>query len=71
MHAEYMGKIIKGVREFLAGESELTIGEFKNMFGYSRKFAVPVLEYLDSEMYTRRVGNARVAGSRLAETDEK
>jgi selenocysteine-specific elongation factor len=71
IHAEYMDKILKGVKDFLAGGSELTIGEFKNLFGFSRKFAVPVLEYLDSERYTRRVGNARVAGPRLKERDKK
>ncbi|MCD6380549.1 selenocysteine-specific translation elongation factor [bacterium] len=69
MHTEYMDKILKGVKDFLAGGSELTIGELKNMFGFSRKFAVPLLEYLDSERYTRRVGNARVAGPRLEERD--
>jgi selenocysteine-specific elongation factor len=71
IHAEYMNKILKSVRDFLATGSEMTIGKFKKMFDISRKFAVPILEYLDSERYTKRVGNARVAGPRLAETDEK
>jgi selenocysteine-specific elongation factor len=33
---------------------------FKNRFDVSRKFAIPLLEYLDRERVTRRIGNARV-----------
>jgi len=32
----------------------------------SRKFSVPVLEYLDHEGWTRRRGDLRVPGRRLA-----
>ena len=33
---------------------------FKARFGVSRKFAIPLLEWLDRERVTRRVGDARV-----------
>jgi selenocysteine-specific elongation factor len=33
---------------------------FKDRYGVTRKFAIPLLEYLDRERVTRRVGDARV-----------
>jgi selenocysteine-specific elongation factor len=33
---------------------------FKERFGVTRKFAIPLLEYLDRERVTRRVGDARL-----------
>jgi selenocysteine-specific elongation factor len=32
----------------------------KDRYGLTRKFAIPLLEYLDRERVTRRVGEARV-----------
>jgi selenocysteine-specific elongation factor len=44
-----------------AGEGgRLDVAAFKDRFGVSRKFAIPLLEYLDRERVTRRVGEARV-----------
>jgi selenocysteine-specific elongation factor len=39
---------------------KLDIGAFKELTGLSRKFAVPLLEYLDGQRITRRVGDERV-----------
>jgi len=36
------------------------VGEFKEWTGISRKYAIPLLEYLDRERVTRREGDARV-----------
>jgi selenocysteine-specific elongation factor len=38
----------------------LPIGAFKEITGVSRKYAIPLLEYLDREHLTRRVGDERV-----------
>jgi len=38
----------------------LDVGLFKTRFGVTRKFAIPLLEYLDRERVTRRVGDKRV-----------
>ncbi len=38
----------------------LPIAAFKELGGVSRKYAIPLLEYLDRERVTRRVGDARV-----------
>jgi selenocysteine-specific elongation factor len=39
---------------------KLPIAAFKEMAGISRKYAIPLLEYLDRERLTRRVGDERV-----------
>jgi selenocysteine-specific elongation factor len=38
----------------------IDVARFKDLAGVSRKYAIPLLEYLDRERVTRRVGDARV-----------
>ena len=38
----------------------MDVAMFKERYGITRKFAIPLLEYLDRERVTRRVGDARV-----------
>jgi len=42
-----------------AKSSRMDIALFKEITGVSRKYAIPLLEYLDRERVTRRVGDAR------------
>jgi selenocysteine-specific elongation factor len=37
----------------------MDVATFKELTGVSRKYAIPLLEYLDRERVTRRVGDAR------------
>ncbi len=39
---------------------KIDVARFKNMTGVSRKYAIPLLEYLDRERITRRVGDERL-----------
>lgn len=52
------------LRRMLAAEKtkspKIDVGRFKDLTGVSRKYAIPLLEYLDREHVTRRVGDARV-----------
>ena len=45
--------------EFFATKDELAPADFKDLTGLSRKFAIPLLEFMDKEKFTVRVGNAR------------
>ena len=38
----------------------LDVARFKELTGVSRKYAIPLLEYLDREHVTRRVGDERM-----------
>ena len=52
------------LRRKLAAEKsrspKLDVGRFKDLTGVSRKYAIPLLEYLDRERVTKRVGEERV-----------
>ena len=43
-----------------AGPVRLDVATFKERYAMSRKFAIPLLEYLDRERVTRRVGDTRL-----------
>ena len=55
---------LAGLRQKIADLKKTTatidVGRFKEITGVSRKYAIPLLEYLDRERVTRRVGNERV-----------
>jgi selenocysteine-specific elongation factor len=58
-------RAIAKLRELLQGQrrehgQRLTIVAFKELTGVTRKYAIPLLEYLDRERLTRRVGDERV-----------
>jgi selenocysteine-specific elongation factor len=40
--------------------ARLPVPAFKELTGVTRKYAIPLLEYLDREQVTRRVGDERV-----------
>ncbi len=42
-----------------SGRSTLDVPEFKEMFGLTRRLAIPLLEHLDGAKVTRRVGDRR------------
>ena len=42
------------------GRATVDVASFKTRYGVSRKFAIPLLEYLDRERVTRRAGDERI-----------
>lgn len=59
-HKEAFEEIKEKMVEFLREKGKIEPGEFKELFGISRKYALPLLEYFDAQRVTRRVGNDRV-----------
>jgi selenocysteine-specific elongation factor len=55
---------LQELRRILAGykstSAKIDVGKFKDLTGVSRKYAIPLLEYLDRERVTRRVGDERI-----------
>jgi selenocysteine-specific elongation factor len=47
------------LRRHLSERSDITPATFRDLFGTSRKYAIPLLEYLDREGVTVRVGDTR------------
>ena len=59
VHHEAMEKLLDALaRRFDRGE-QFSVADFKDWAGISRKHAIPLLEYLDVQRVTRRVGDAR------------
>jgi selenocysteine-specific elongation factor len=46
--------------EYKSKSAKIDVAKFKDLTGVSRKYAIPLLEYLDRERVTRRVGDERV-----------
>jgi len=53
---------VDGLKDDLAhaGWERFTVADFKARFGLSRKWAIPLLEHLDSTGFTRRLGDERM-----------
>jgi selenocysteine-specific elongation factor len=58
------GAALRGIQEklvaFLSKRGEVTVPEFKEMTGLSRKYIIPLLEHFDARKVTLRVGDKRV-----------
>jgi selenocysteine-specific elongation factor len=52
-------KMMERLKAFFSKKNEMTVGEFRDMLGTTRKYALPFLEYLDSNKVTLRVGEVR------------
>ncbi len=55
IHSDY----IEDIKEMLRGKGTITIQQFKDMTGLSRKYAIPVLELLEELGITRRENSYR------------
>jgi selenocysteine-specific elongation factor len=47
------------LREYARTSKRIDVGAFKQLAGVTRKNAIPLLEHLDAERVTRRIGNVR------------
>ncbi len=53
-------KIEEEIISFLEKKGEISIQDINSLFGFSRKYTIPLLQYLDIKGITRRKGNVRV-----------
>ncbi len=59
-HPDTLDDIKKRVVDYLTKNKEMSVPEFRNLCGgLSRKFMIPLLEYLDSQKLTIRIGDKR------------
>ena len=59
-HRDALGDLRKRMATEKAKSPKLDVARFKDLTGVTRKYAIPLLEYLDREHVTRRVGDERV-----------
>jgi selenocysteine-specific elongation factor len=60
VHHEHLDALKQEVRRRWPPGSYLDVGAFKDLTGLTRKFVIPLLEFLDRERVTRRSGNDRL-----------
>jgi selenocysteine-specific elongation factor len=58
-HREALERLRLMVADFKKTSSRIDVAKFKSLTGVSRKYAIPLLEFLDREHVTRRVGDER------------
>ena len=59
-HQHALDELRRSVTTYKTTSPKLDVAKFKDLTGVSRKYAIPLLEYLDRERVTRRVGDERV-----------
>ena len=59
-HRDNYEKALSLVREHFAHNETMTLAQFRDLLGTSRKYALPLLEYWDRIKVTRKVGDNRV-----------
>src|SRR4051812_5344672 len=59
-HRDALTGLKKNLADQKRQSEKLDVSRFKDITGISRKYAIPLLEWLDRERVTRRVGDARV-----------
>jgi selenocysteine-specific elongation factor len=60
VHREPLDALKQEVRHRWPPGSRLDVAGFKDLTGLTRKFVIPLLEFLDRERVTRRSGNERL-----------
>lgn len=65
LHREWEAKLRASMAEQLRKGPGMTVSEIKDLLGTTRKFAVPMCEYLDRIGLTRRVNDVRVLANPL------
>jgi selenocysteine-specific elongation factor len=59
-HQLALNDLRKNLAAQKASSPKMDVGRFKQLTGVSRKYAIPLLEYLDRERVTKRIGDERV-----------
>lgn len=62
-----LDRAVTSVVEALRRQGALTVAAVRDLLGTSRKYVLPLLEYLDTLGVTRRQGDLRVPGPRLTQ----
>ena len=55
-YKDMVDKVVAHTRE----HGKITVSDGRDLFNSSRKYVLPLLEYLDQQHITRRVGDERV-----------
>jgi selenocysteine-specific elongation factor len=60
LHRDHYGRAKQMLLDHFTLHAAISVQQFKELLGVSRKFAIPLLEYFDSTKLTRRLADERV-----------
>ncbi|MDO4552496.1 MAG: selenocysteine-specific translation elongation factor [Bacillota bacterium] len=60
IHAHALEPAVEQLRAFAKEKGSISLAEFRDLIGSSRKYTVAILEYLDREKITRMEGDVRI-----------
>jgi selenocysteine-specific elongation factor len=60
IHSEPIRKLRRLISQYKTQSDRINVAAFKDLTQVSRKYAIPLLEYLDRERVTRRSGDDRI-----------
>jgi selenocysteine-specific elongation factor len=58
-HRSALEELRRQMAAYKAKSAKIDVGKFKELTGVTRKYAIPLLEYLDREHVTKRLGDER------------
>ncbi len=58
-------ELLSFIRKYFEKQNEMPVAPLKEFINTTRKYAIPILEYLDSQGYTVRAGDVRKKGYKL------
>ena len=67
LNKDSFDSLTKKIREYFSKNKEMTVADFKDLTGFTRKTAIPFLEYLDKNRFTNRKENIRLIGKAFNE----
>ena len=59
-HSQAIRKLLRLLEQYKSSSDRISVSTFKDLAQVSRKYAIPLLEYLDREKVTRRSGDERL-----------
>jgi selenocysteine-specific elongation factor len=62
IHSDVKKKLKETLKTYFQSNEDLAIGQFKELIGGSRKYAIPLIEFADQEGWTIRQGETRTEG---------
>jgi selenocysteine-specific elongation factor len=60
IHIDYFHQSISKIQNHFKSDDKMTLGEFRDLLGTSRKHAITILDYTDKNKITKRIGEVRV-----------
>ncbi|MBN1409017.1 MAG: selenocysteine-specific translation elongation factor [Calditrichaceae bacterium] len=65
LYHEVLNELINFMRDYFTNNNEIDVTILRDYTGCSRKYLIPLFEYLDANKYTERRGDVRIAGPGL------